>query len=233
MATGSGQEPAAADRSRLRAGHADREHAIEVLKAAFVQGMLAKDEFDLRMGQALAARTYADLAALTADLPTGLAVAGPARPPVRIRRRPMARAAAGTGGSLAVAAAAVWGAFILDPGPFARNTAGPPGFLSPGLMFVIAFAAVILAFGITLNAVVTSRDQRRSRGQLPPRPGPGGHALGGGQRGSTGQGPALPGPGEGHARVGLQAHKPPQHRQNTSSRVGRAPRGARPAPGTV
>jgi hypothetical protein len=42
--------------------------------------MLAKDEFDLRVGQTLAARTYADLAALTADLPAGLAAAKPSTP---------------------------------------------------------------------------------------------------------------------------------------------------------
>ena len=40
-----------------------------VLKAAFVQDRLTKDEFDDRVGQALASRTYADLTALTADLP--------------------------------------------------------------------------------------------------------------------------------------------------------------------
>ena len=36
---------------------------IGTLKAAFVAGMLAKDEFDLRVGQALASRTRAELAA--------------------------------------------------------------------------------------------------------------------------------------------------------------------------
>jgi len=35
----------AAGRSHLRASHADREQAVGILKAAFVQGMLAKDEF--------------------------------------------------------------------------------------------------------------------------------------------------------------------------------------------
>ena len=52
-------------RSELRASHADRERVIEVLKEAFVQGRLAKDEFDLRVGHAFAARTYAELAAVT------------------------------------------------------------------------------------------------------------------------------------------------------------------------
>jgi uncharacterized protein DUF1707 len=54
----------------LRASHADREQVIETLKAAFVQGMLVKNEFDLRVAQTLASRTCAELAALTADLPT-------------------------------------------------------------------------------------------------------------------------------------------------------------------
>jgi hypothetical protein len=64
-------------RGRLRASHADREQVICTLKAAFVQGMLAKDEFDLRVGQAFASRTHADLAALTADIPPGLAAGQP------------------------------------------------------------------------------------------------------------------------------------------------------------
>jgi hypothetical protein len=34
----------------LRALHADSEQVIGVLKAAFVQGRLGKDEFDLRVG---------------------------------------------------------------------------------------------------------------------------------------------------------------------------------------
>ena len=59
----------ATGRGRLRASHADREQVIEALKAAFVHGRLDRDEFDLRMGRALASRTYADLAALTADIP--------------------------------------------------------------------------------------------------------------------------------------------------------------------
>jgi hypothetical protein len=61
----------AGGRSRLRASDADRDAAVDVLKAAFVQGRLAKGEFDLRAGQVLAARTYADLDALTAGIPEG------------------------------------------------------------------------------------------------------------------------------------------------------------------
>jgi hypothetical protein len=71
----------AAGRGRLRASHADREHVLDVLKAAFVQGRLTKDEFDMRVGQTLASRTYAELAALTADIPAGLIGAQPLRKP--------------------------------------------------------------------------------------------------------------------------------------------------------
>lgn len=74
---------ATAGRGRLRASHADREHVIDVLKAAFVQGLLIKDEFDMRVGQTLASRTYADLAALTADIPAGLIGAQSLRKPAQ------------------------------------------------------------------------------------------------------------------------------------------------------
>ena len=52
-----------------------------MFKAAFVQGLLTKDEFDMRAGQTLASRTYAELAALTADIPAGLTGAQPRRKP--------------------------------------------------------------------------------------------------------------------------------------------------------
>ena len=74
---GPGDEIAAGagGRGHLRASHADREQVIGALKAAFVQGRLDRDEFDLRVSQAFASRTYAELAAVTADLPAGLAEA--------------------------------------------------------------------------------------------------------------------------------------------------------------
>ena len=71
----------------LRAARADRERVIDLLKAAFVQGRLARDEFDVRVGQALVSRTYAELAAVTADIPAELIGALPRRAPVRARRR--------------------------------------------------------------------------------------------------------------------------------------------------
>jgi hypothetical protein len=79
---GPGDEIAAGagGRSHLRASHADREQVIDVLKAAFVQGRLPKAELDLRVGQVLASLNYADLAALTADIPPGSAGNHPQEP---------------------------------------------------------------------------------------------------------------------------------------------------------
>lgn len=45
--------------------------AIDTLKAAFVHGRLIKDEFDERVGRALVPLTYAELVALTDDIPAG------------------------------------------------------------------------------------------------------------------------------------------------------------------
>jgi Domain of unknown function (DUF1707)/Domain of unknown function (DUF4190) len=57
--------------SSMRAASADRERAVDVLKAGFTEGRLTQDEYNDRMGRAYAARTYGELTALTADLPAG------------------------------------------------------------------------------------------------------------------------------------------------------------------
>jgi len=73
----------------LRASRADRERVIDLLKAAFVQGRLNRDEFDARVGQVLASRTHWELAAATFDIPAELIGALPRRPPVQARRPPV------------------------------------------------------------------------------------------------------------------------------------------------
>jgi hypothetical protein len=55
----------------MRAASADRERAVDVLKAGFAEGRLTQDEYNERMGRAYAAKTYGELATLTADLPAG------------------------------------------------------------------------------------------------------------------------------------------------------------------
>ena len=161
------EDPAAASGDRLRAGHADREQVIETLKDALVQGRLTRDELDVRAGRALAARTRAELAALAADIPGDPAAAGPARPPTPAPvRRPLAWAAAGSGSCLVIAAA-VRVAFLADsdgPGPNPYQSWAP-------LCLTLAYLAVLTALGIFINGVGNAVEQRRSRKQLPPRPG--------------------------------------------------------------
>ena len=55
----------------MLASAADRDRTIDVLKAAYGEGRLTKDEFDARSARAMAARRYGDLAAIVADLPVG------------------------------------------------------------------------------------------------------------------------------------------------------------------
>jgi hypothetical protein len=53
----------------LRASHEDRDGVVEQLRVAAGDGRLTAEELDERLELALTARTYRELAALTADLP--------------------------------------------------------------------------------------------------------------------------------------------------------------------
>jgi hypothetical protein len=66
---GHGMLPSGYD--HIRASTADRDRVVDVLKVAFTEGRLTQEECGERAGQALSARTYGELAALTADLPAG------------------------------------------------------------------------------------------------------------------------------------------------------------------
>jgi Domain of unknown function (DUF1707) len=54
---------------QLRASHQDRDRVVELLRVAAGDGRLTPEELDERLESALTARTYAELAALTTDLP--------------------------------------------------------------------------------------------------------------------------------------------------------------------
>jgi hypothetical protein len=149
----------------LRASHADREQIIDVLKAAFVQGRLTKDEFDARIGQAFAARTYADLAAV---IPAGLI--GAQSPPkaartqepkaARTQDRPPVNRDAKSAVCAIVLAAALWlAAFFTD------NAAV--------FMVAIVVTIVVLLASPAANALILgSGNKKHSGGQLPPAPPP-------------------------------------------------------------
>ena len=65
MASGPWDPSRAGAPDRFLASDADRERVVDALKAAFVQGVLTKDELAAWTGHALQARTYGQLAALT------------------------------------------------------------------------------------------------------------------------------------------------------------------------
>jgi hypothetical protein len=68
----------------LRASHADRDNVVEHLRVAAGDGRLTPEELDERLGTALTARTYGELAALTADLPPSPPAASAPPPPAEL-----------------------------------------------------------------------------------------------------------------------------------------------------
>ena len=61
----------------LRASHEDRDRVVESLRVAAGDGRLTAEELDARLEAALSAKTFGELAALTADLPAvGLSGSG-------------------------------------------------------------------------------------------------------------------------------------------------------------
>jgi hypothetical protein len=180
---GDNKAAGAGGRGHLRASHADREQAIGALKAAFVQGRLGKDELDLRVGQTLAARTYADLAAVTADLPAGPAGTQPPHRAARVRARQPVKRTVKSRVWVGLAAALLLATFLE-----AKSIVG----------------VVVLALLAAGAQMLSSWHKRRSRGQLPPRPGQGGQALEGDQDSGLGHDLTLSG-----ARNGARAHHLP------------------------
>jgi DUF1707 SHOCT-like domain len=155
-----------AGRGHLRAAQADRERVVEALKAAFAQGRLDTDELDDRVGRAFASRTYAELAALTADIPAsqasarqtsaGQAVAGPAvAEPPGSPARTLATGARRAGLCILVALALV--------GLMALTKIEAFGLLA----YYGGILAVIAASGFLGYGVVDAWHERRSREDPP------------------------------------------------------------------
>jgi hypothetical protein len=155
----------AGGRGRLRASHADREQVIGTLKAAFVAGMLTKDELDQRVGQTLASRTRAELVVLTADLSAGLAAAqpsepvrAPAGPPVVRPGRVLAVATAGYASTSAyeLFLGFHWDAFAM------------------GQLLLVSFLVYLGVLIVCVGAIITNWQDKRSGRQPPRRPSVGG-----------------------------------------------------------
>jgi len=151
------QDPAAADGDRIRAGHADREQVIEALKDAFVHGRLTKDELDLRVSQALASRTYTELAALTADIPAGLTTAIPPARAWAQGAQPVLRP-----GPVIKAATALYAGVWVYAVFFPKGADGPSMFVT--LTFGGGFVYLII-LAICVGQMVALRREQRSGGQ--------------------------------------------------------------------
>ena len=121
-----------------------------MLKAAFVDGRVTKDEFDARVGHAFASRTYADLAAVTADIPAGQIAGRLPTNPARAQGRPTMSHAAKARRCVVMALAMMMVA-----------TFAPAG---PGLLL---FAPLCLtALMVAAAQILASLHEKRSRGQL-------------------------------------------------------------------
>jgi Domain of unknown function (DUF1707) len=142
----------AAGHGHLLASHADRDHVIDALKAAFVQGRLTKDEFDLRVSRTLTSRTYADLATLTADLPARLIGARPGHEPAPPQAPPVNKPL-------------LWGAYAVLVGAVGSMVvAFPTGSL---LLLTIGVLAILIAAPVAGALTLDSWREDRSGGQLP------------------------------------------------------------------
>jgi hypothetical protein len=158
---GLGNEMAAdSGRGRLRASDADREHVVGTLKAAYVHGLVTKDEFDQRVSQTFASRTYAELALITADLPAGLAAAPPQRPGPA-KANPPARADL-TPGERAIMATGLLAALALVVALLAGGAVG-------GLLALGGLGSAFLSAFLIGAQVRSSRSNRRFGDHLPPQ----------------------------------------------------------------
>jgi hypothetical protein len=142
---------------RLRASHTDREQAVEMLKAAFVQRRLDRDEFDVRLGHALGARTCADLDAVTADLPAGQDAAHPAEP-VRVHGQQPVLRRGRVIGAATVLYVGVWAAVILLPLP------------AVGILSITSLLYYMIVVLIAMERGSASPREIRSGGRPPRRP---------------------------------------------------------------
>jgi uncharacterized protein DUF1707 len=162
----------AAARGYLRASHADREHVIDVLKAAFVQGMLTKAELDARAGQAFASRTYGDLAAITADIPAGLVGAQQLRKPAPAKAPP------------SVNKPFLWTAVAITLAAIVSMAAAVPA--QNFLLLPMGVFAILIAAPIAGTLMLDLWRESRTGGQLPPRRTQFGHSLEGERGGGPG-----------------------------------------------
>ena len=105
--------------------------------------------------------------------------------------------------------------------------------LAAFLAFSAGVVAVIAASGFLGYGVIDAWHERRSRGQLPPRPDQDGSGIKGGRPGRTGRDPALPGARPDQTHVELRTHQPRPDRRQPTGRGTQVPSGTRLIPGAA
>jgi hypothetical protein len=132
---------------------------VDVLKAGFAEGRLSQDEYNDRMGQAYAARTYAELDALVRDLPAGpVPYAAPSRPAPYLRSaRTNATAVAALVCGVAVPFAGITAIPAVICGHKARREIRRTGEQGDGMAvtgLVLGYAAIIFWVLLMFGAMV-------------------------------------------------------------------------------
>lgn len=176
------------------AANADRDRAIDVLRAGFAEGRLTKAEHDDRVGRAYAARTYGELAALVADLPAGPlggqvryqvapdpAAPHPARPP--LNSLAVAALACGIGMFLTTGLTAIPAVLLGHAARRAVRRTGErgEGMALAGLLLgyagiglLVVLAAMVITFGVAARSAHPVIHPDPGFPGFPARPGAGG-----------------------------------------------------------
>lgn len=230
MTTGPGDQtvPGAAAYGRFLASHTDREQVVDTLKAAFVEGRLTKDELDARAGQAFAARTYADLAALTADIPARSAGARSRPEPAWAQTRPPVSKRAVV---LRLAACAIILPIVITVVILSNNEGLAETVIAP--LVYVYLMALMIGVSHLVDSRLERRRSRRSGGQRPPDwRAPGGQVKGK-PRGRAGHDLAPPEARIDQTRADLRADNSRRDRPASSWWGVRASRRIRLLPGPV
>jgi hypothetical protein len=146
------------------------------------------------VGQAFTSRTYAELAALTADLPAKLAEAQPPEPVGAQGEQPVLR----PGPVLTVATAlcaGMWAFTLLFPWPLNSEGEPTPAIVIVPPMLTLAYLYLVL---VVAGVAVADRRKKRSGGQPPGRPAPSAGGQASGRPPSAGPGGQLPPVDRGH-----------------------------------
>jgi hypothetical protein len=141
----------------LRAADADRQKIADQLKAALDEGRLSLHEYDDRVGQAYAARTYKDLLVLVEDLPRP----GVSASEVAARQRAEVRRAARRVPTALLVLWTIWGALsVVNLVVFALVAAGASGDIYPWPVWMLVPGVALGAVTVGVQAIRHQHPER-------------------------------------------------------------------------